>query len=199
MLIQAIDEMLVAEATVGVLSSASSCLPSRRGLIKVLCRIGKVAGLEPTENAGRHYLSQLNEPWLLIIDNADDRSLDLESLFPSSEDAHILITTRCPDFRAHGSLGALELKGLREDEALQLLLTKADIPGPWDMPTREAGNLITKTLGYLALAVIQAGNCIYRRRHTRRETKRGLRANVGRNRSSGQRKARMILESGKNL
>lgn len=89
--------------------------------------------------------------------------MDLESLFPSSEVAHILITTRCPDFRAHGSLGALELKGLREDEALQLLLTKADIPGPWDMPTREAGNLITKTLGYLALAIIQAGNCIYRR------------------------------------
>lgn len=127
------------------------------------CRIGKLAGLEPTENAGRHYLSQLNEPWLLVIDNADDRSLDLESLFPSSEAVHILITTRCPDFRKHGSLGALELKGLREDEALQLLLTKADIPGPWDMPTREAGNLITKTLGYLALAVIQAGNCIYRR------------------------------------
>lgn len=136
---------------------------SKETITDSFSRIGKLAGLEPTDNAGRHYLSQLDKPWLLIIDNADDRSLDIESLFPPSEAAHILITTRCPDFRKHGSLGALELKGLREDEALQLLLTKADIPGPWDMPTREAGSLITKTLGYLALAVIQAGNCIYRR------------------------------------
>jgi hypothetical protein len=37
----------------------------------------------------------------------------------------------------------------------------ADILPPWDLPTETAGNEITKTLGYLALAVIQAGNSIY--------------------------------------
>lgn len=119
--------------------------------------------MEPTENAGRHYLSKISEPWLLIIDNADNRKLNLEDLFPTGDTAHILITTRCPDFRVHGSAGSLELNGLEKDEALHLLLTKADIPRPWDEETRDAGNSITKALGYLALAVVQAGNCIFRR------------------------------------
>ncbi|KAI9150092.1 Nephrocystin-3 [Paramyrothecium foliicola] len=126
------------------------------------CRIGQLAGLEPTENAGRHYLSQLTDNWLLIIDNADDRLIDLQSLFPESHKAHILITTRCPDFRVQGTLGYLELRGLEPNEALKLLLTKANIPVPWDNATKKAAGLITKALGYLALALIQAGNCIFR-------------------------------------
>ncbi|MBE3050435.1 hypothetical protein IMZ48_49665 [Candidatus Bathyarchaeota archaeon] len=56
----------------------------------------------------------------------------------------------------------MELGGLNDEDALQLLLLKADISGPWDVLTREAAGLITKALGYLALALIQAGNCIYR-------------------------------------
>ncbi|KAI1323339.1 hypothetical protein F5Y16DRAFT_383989 [Xylariaceae sp. FL0255] len=127
------------------------------------CKIAVIGGLEGTEMAGRHYLSQLSETWLLIIDNADDPSLDLEDLFSPGERAHILVTTRNPDFRRAGSLGSLELKGLKEDEAIQLLLTKADIEQPWDKMTIEAGKIIAKTLGYLALALIHAGNCIYRR------------------------------------
>ena len=55
----------------------------------------------------------------------------------------------------------MELKGLKEREAFQLLMKVADIAPPWDPPTELAGNEITKTLGYLALAVIQAGNTIY--------------------------------------
>jgi tetratricopeptide (TPR) repeat protein len=57
----------------------------------------------------------------------------------------------------------MELKGLREEEALHLLLKIADIAEPWDASTKAAGNQITRTLGYLALAVIQAGNSIYQK------------------------------------
>ncbi|KAI0556126.1 hypothetical protein F4679DRAFT_578244 [Xylaria curta] len=127
------------------------------------CKIAKLGGLEATESAGRHYLSQLNDTWLLIIDNADDPALDLHDLFSPGDRAHILVTTRNPDFRQAGSLGSLELKGLLENEAIQLLLTKADIQRPWDLSTIDAGKTIAKTLGYLALALIHAGNCIYRR------------------------------------
>jgi tetratricopeptide (TPR) repeat protein len=89
--------------------------------------------------------------------------LDLQDLFSPGGCAHILVTTRNPDFRQAGSLGSLELKGLQEDEAIQLLLTKADIQKPWDSSTIKVGKTIAKTLGYLALALIHAGNCIYRR------------------------------------
>jgi tetratricopeptide (TPR) repeat protein len=57
----------------------------------------------------------------------------------------------------------VELKGLEKAEALHLLLTRADIPKPWDVSTKKAGEAITRTLGYLALALIHAGTCIYRR------------------------------------
>lgn len=64
-------------------------------------------------------------------------------------------------FRKEGTLGHLELKGLGEDEALRLLLTRADVPRPWDKATERAGLQIAKTLGYLALALVHAGTCIY--------------------------------------
>ncbi|GAB1317905.1 Nephrocystin [Madurella fahalii] len=126
------------------------------------CGIGLLAGLQPTESAGRYFLSQQREPWLLIIDNADDPSLNLRRLFPPGGTAHILVTTRVRDFRQEGTMGFLELKGLRKPEALQLLLTKADIPRPWDVQTTTTGSRIAKALGYLALALIQAGTCVYR-------------------------------------
>ncbi|TVY40129.1 Nephrocystin [Lachnellula subtilissima] len=126
-------------------------------------KIGKLGGLEDTENAGKYWLSQLEEPWLLIIDNADNPGLDLTSLFPEGDSGTILITTRNPDFRSYGNSGNIELKGLKEGEALHLLLKQADVPRPWDASTEEAGNEITRTLGYLALALIQAGTSIYRR------------------------------------
>jgi len=131
------------------------------------CKIGKLGGLEATKSAGMHFLSQLDELWLLIIDNADDPSLDLQSLFPpgdlNRDFAHILVTTRNPDFRQYGFLGSLHLEGLKEQEALQLLLVRADIPSPWDGQTRNTGSRIARALGCLALAIIHAGNCIFRR------------------------------------
>lgn len=135
---------------------------SRDTIVDSFCRIGKLAGLEATENAGRHFLSQLTGPWLLIMDNADDPTLELEEYYPPGNAAHILVMTRNPDFRRQGTRGSLELGGLSSEDALQLLLVKADISSPWDVSTREAAGVITKALGYLALALIQAGNCIYR-------------------------------------
>lgn len=135
---------------------------SKDTIVDSFCKIGSLAGLEATERAGRHFLSQLPGPWLLIMDNADNPALDLEDYYPSGCAAHILVTTRNPYLRRQGTRGSLELGGLDDEDALNLLLMKADIPGPWDVSTRETASVITKALGYLALALIQAGNCIYR-------------------------------------
>ena len=126
-------------------------------------RIGKIGGLEATEGAGKYWLSQLEEPWLLIIDNADNPDLDLASFFPDGDRGHILITTRNPDFRSHGTGGSVELKGLKEQDALLLLLKRAGVPRPWDASIEATGNEIARTLGYLALALIQAGTSIFRK------------------------------------
>jgi tetratricopeptide (TPR) repeat protein len=126
-------------------------------------KIGKLGGLGDTESAGKFWLSELEEPWLLVIDNADNPDLDLPSLFPESDWGHILITTRNPDFRTHGNAGNVELKGLEKKEALHLLLKQADVPRPWDASTEATGNEITRALGYLALALIQAGTAVFRK------------------------------------
>lgn len=125
------------------------------------CKIGRMGGLEATEESGKHFLSQTQKPWLLIIDNADKPDMKFESLIIPGEGGHILVTTRNPSLRRQGNVGSVEVKGLREKEALQLLMKVADIRPPWDLSTETAGNEITKTLGYLALALIQAGNSIY--------------------------------------
>ncbi|OQD66263.1 hypothetical protein PENDEC_c060G02266 [Penicillium decumbens] len=125
------------------------------------CKIGKIGGLEATEDSGKHFLSQATKPWLLIIDNADSPDLSFKRLIVPGERGHILVTTRNPSLRRQGNVGNVELKGLKEEEAFRLLMKVADITPPWDPPTEMAGNEITKTLGYLALAVIQAGNTIY--------------------------------------
>jgi hypothetical protein len=120
-----------------------------------------MGGLEATEDSGKHFLSQATKPWLLIIDNADSPDLHFERLIVPGERGHILVTTRNPSLRRQGNVGNVELKGLKERDAFQLLMRVADIKQPWDTPTERAGNEITQTLGYLALAVIQAGNTIY--------------------------------------
>ena len=126
-------------------------------------KIGKVGGMEATKNAGKHWLSNLDEPWLLIINNADDPNLDLLDLFPDGDRGHILVSTRNPDFRVHGTVGCTEFKGLKEKEALILLLRAADVPLPWDLATESTGKEITSALGYLALALVQAGASILQR------------------------------------
>ncbi|CAG8908840.1 unnamed protein product [Penicillium egyptiacum] len=125
------------------------------------CRIGRMGGLEATEDSGKHFLSQARKNWLLIIDNADKPDIKFENLIVPGERGHILVTTRNPSLRRQGNVGSVEVKGLKQREALHLLMKVADILPPWDLSSETAANEIIKTLGYLALAVIQAGNLIY--------------------------------------
>ena len=125
--------------------------------------IGKLGGLEATQSAGKHWLANSEDPWLLIINNADDPALDLANLFPDGERGYVLVTTRNPNFRTQGTVGSKEFKGLEEREAIQLLLRAADTPRPWDQKIEILGRRIADALGYLALALIQAGALILQR------------------------------------
>lgn len=126
-------------------------------------KIGKLGGLEATQSAGKHWLSNSEEPWLLIINNADDPLLDLADFFPEGERGCVLVTTRNPNFKIHGTVGATELKGLEETDALLLLLRASDTPRPWTSAVETMGSKIADTLGHLALALVQAGALIMQR------------------------------------
>lgn len=120
-----------------------------------------MGGLEATEDSGKHFLSQARKNWLLIIDNADKPDLKFENFIVPGERGHILVTTRNPSLRRQGNVGSMEVKGLKQRDALHLLMKVVDIIPPWDLSSETAANEIIKTLGYLALTVIQAGNSIY--------------------------------------
>ena len=119
--------------------------------------------MEATQSAGKHWLSNLDEPWLLIINNVDDPSFDLSSLFPQGERGYILVTTRNPNFRVHSTVGSTEFKGLKRKDALLLLLKAADSPRPWTSTVEDMGTKIIDALGCLALALVHAGALILQR------------------------------------
>jgi hypothetical protein len=121
-----------------------------------------MAGAEPNENSAKTWLSSRQHPWLLIIDNADDPDLDLTRYFPVGENGTILVTTRNPSNKRHGTVGRrfYHFERLEADEASDLLLRAAEIPCPWEVSTRYSAASIAKTLGFLPLALIHAGKAI---------------------------------------
>lgn len=98
----------------------------------------------------------------MIIDSADDSEVKVETLFPEGERGHILITTRDPSHKVHGTVGpqSFEFSQLEHDAANHLLLRAACLPTPGDPPTTESASCISSALGFLPLALIHAGRAI---------------------------------------
>ena len=109
-----------------------------------------------------HWLSNLGEGWLLIIDNADDTSIDLEQYFPKGNRGCVLITTRNPAHKIHGNVGPgyFAFQEMEGDDANALLLRAAHQPEPWDADSSSWAAKITRKLGFLALALTHAGAAI---------------------------------------
>ena len=67
--------------------------------------------------------------------------------------------------KTHGTVGPryFEFQGLEEDKSVELLLNTADESKPWLPSSISLARTISKTLGYLPLALIHAGNTILAR------------------------------------
>ena len=124
--------------------------------------MGKV---EPNERAAKSWLSSQERPWLLIIDNADNSDIPLESYFPEGEGGLILVTTRNPNLKVHGTVGPryYHFTELAATESNDLLLKAADEPTPWSLVTQQSATDICKALGCLPLALVHAGKTILAR------------------------------------
>lgn len=127
---------------------------------KTLSTIANIAEVEPNEASALHWLANLEERWLLIIDNADDPKLTLERYFPKGDRGYILITTRNLTFTSYGNVGRrfFVFEGLDEEEANDLLLLAAGQDSNAD--SSAIAKEITRALGYLVLAIINAGAAI---------------------------------------
>ncbi len=132
--------------------------------------IARVGRVEPNERAAKNWLSSLGQekPWLLIIDNADEEKFPVEECYPDGDHGTILITTRNPMLKVHGTIGPryYHFSELNETESTELLLKAADERQPWSPPTLEYAKDICKTLGHLPLALMHAGKTILARQCT---------------------------------
>ena len=93
--------------------------------------------------------------WLVVIDNLDDVSAVDGFLPPAAEGKYTIITTRNPNVLEIPAKG-LEVGILDPDDAVELLLVRADLSSTLDEKTRDEANKIVQELGYLALAIEQA-------------------------------------------
>ncbi|KAH8657048.1 hypothetical protein BGZ60DRAFT_416641 [Tricladium varicosporioides] len=121
-------------------------------------QIAGVCRLEMRVDSVKKWLS-LQDHWLLIIDNADDPNLDICQFFPPGTKGTILVTTRNPDFQKHASAGSCRIDEMAPDDAVKLLFKTAAIGDDGGGKRKEA-EAVVNVLGYLALAIIQAGAVI---------------------------------------
>jgi tetratricopeptide (TPR) repeat protein len=131
--------------------------------------LGRIANKDATFEAGKHWLSNCQKSWLLVIDNADKRDMDVSKFFPAGGRGHIILTTRNPNNVVHATIGEANFREMDEEDAITLLLRAAHQPGANDYkdPNRRIlAKPVVAALGCLALALIHAGATIRRRLYT---------------------------------
>jgi hypothetical protein len=103
------------------------------------------------------WLTNSPDPWLLILDNADDPSLKILNCLPVGSRGTVLITTRNPGVTGLETVGTHELAGMDVKDAVTLLLRISKVDDESQSDVTEMASSVARTLGCLALAIVQAG------------------------------------------
>ncbi len=135
---------------------ASSINTADQGFLKIAqyCRLGQEVGI------AKRWLANTDKPWLLILDNADDPSIDISEYFPTGGRGTILITSRNRDCTAYSSVGSNEIASMALDDAITLLLRVSEEEDVRNESLRKLAKRVVETLGCLALAIVHAGALI---------------------------------------
>ncbi|QRW09849.1 kinesin light chain [Ceratobasidium sp. AG-Ba] len=130
-----------------------------------------LGGFAAARNIGKthedtiRWLSLSTAPWIMVFDNADNPSIGLPQYFPKGAQGRIMITTRARELAllSQGPNSEYSVSSMESGEALQLLLTvsRMDMVGT-SMSEKDSAALLVQDLGYMALAVVQAGAYIWR-------------------------------------
>src|SRR5882724_9104362 len=89
-----------------------------------LSQIALAKGIGESEKDTLDWLRKQRKEWLLLLDNADDPTLNLPSYFPRCTHGNILITSRNRDICVHAPQFC-QVSDMKPDEARDLLLKHA--------------------------------------------------------------------------
>ncbi|KAF3026352.1 hypothetical protein E8E14_006358 [Neopestalotiopsis sp. 37M] len=103
-------------------------------------------------------LAKVSHKWLLILDNADDFQLNYSDLLPPGQYGSVLITLRNPDCKEYQTVGHVQLSGLDDHNATELLLSLSGIENTES--EFEDAKTLAKSLHGHPLAIKQAGTYI---------------------------------------
>lgn len=106
------------------------------------------------------WLQNTSHSWLLILDNADNKDLDLARFLPAGRNGSILITTRLIECGKHQTVGKDGYESLSHGTAIELLLKACGIDSSSRSAEEDNARAVAELLGYHALAIIQAGAAI---------------------------------------
>ncbi|KAI9856197.1 MAG: hypothetical protein M1813_009214 [Trichoglossum hirsutum] len=135
--------------------------------------IADICGFEKDFESTKRRLSNMKERWLLIIDNADDPSINISKYFPTGNRGTILVTTRNYKCESHQTVGSWESGQMELKDAVALLLKTTAMEDRADDALLSLAKSIVEDLGCLALAIAQAGAFI-REQHYGMEEYRGV-------------------------
>ncbi|KAJ7833110.1 P-loop containing nucleoside triphosphate hydrolase protein [Mycena olivaceomarginata] len=112
-----------------------------------------------SSEAALQWLSSKVGKWLLFFDNADDPSINLNQFLPQCDHGNIIITSRNRELCQYAGSNSF-VSDLEEADAVALLLKSAH--HQLSTQNKQIASEIVKTLGYLALAIVQAGAFIFK-------------------------------------
>ena len=113
--------------------------------------------------AFKRWLASRTEYWLLILDNADDPSLEVSKWFPLGARGNIIITTRNPGLGIVSTAESALVDQMNSDEAITLLVRTT---GENKESSRDRAEPVVRLLGYLPLAIVHAGAAIRHQLYT---------------------------------
>lgn len=109
---------------------------------------------------GKSWLQETNHSWLLVLDNADDPTLDYSLYLPTASKGHVLITSRVPKCATLHTAGKDYYESLTKETAVELLLKTSETDSSLYSTHNEIARSIVELMGCHALAIVQAGASI---------------------------------------
>ncbi|KAE9397789.1 hypothetical protein BT96DRAFT_61527 [Gymnopus androsaceus JB14] len=118
--------------------------------------LGKAAGIGEDVKNVKDFLARINENWLCIFDNADDKNVYLKDYIPICNHGNVIVTSHLSESSQMASPDChIDLMDLTKESAVELLLNQAHKQNSDE--NQDLAFKIVEALGCHALAVSTAG------------------------------------------